>query len=111
APLPMVRRPAAVHLDQQSPRLRVTPTADVQPPTPDGRHRESGGVVRRTHQDGAVVVGHVVDTHRHRSTGRPTGKVVVEHRAAVLTPTEARVLEVADPLLLFRIDANDWQTK
>src|SRR4051794_8545327 len=43
-PLPTVRGPAAVRLDQQPPRLRVAPTADIQPPTPDGRRREAAAL-------------------------------------------------------------------
>src|SRR5262249_14020917 len=110
-PLPMVRRTAAIHLDQQPPRLGVTPTPDVQPPTPDGRHRERWRIVRRAHQHVTVVVRQVVDTHRDRPTQGPTGEIVVEHILAVPSPRPTRVLEVTHPLLLFRIDANDWQTK
>src|SRR5205807_6033266 len=63
------------------------------------------------HQDVGVLGGQVVDTDRDRLAGGPTGVVMVQDVSVALPPAAAGILEVADPLLLLGIDANDWQAK
>ena len=57
----------------------------------------------------ADVERHVVDAGGDRPAQGPTGIVVVQHVAVLPSPAAARILEVADPFLFLRIDANDWQ--
>jgi hypothetical protein len=111
APLAVVGGPTAVRRNQQPPGVGVATAANVQPPATDRRHREGRGVVRRADQNVAVLVCHIVDADRDGLAGCPTGVVVVEHGAVALPPAAAGVLEVADPLLLLGIDANNWQAK
>src|SRR3954468_23820753 len=108
-PFPVVVGPTAVHLDQQPFRLRIAVTADIQPPATNRGHGEVRRVVRGTDDDVAIVVRQVVDAGGDRSARRPTGIVVIQDVAVAPPPATARILEVADPLLLLGIDANDWQ--
>src|SRR5208282_1926084 len=108
-PFPVVVGPTTVHLDQQPFRLRIAVAADIQPPATNRGHGEVRRVVRGADDHVAIVERHIVDAGGDRPAQGPTGIVVVQHLAVLPSPAAARILEVADPFLFLRIDANDWQ--
>src|SRR5450432_688024 len=89
--------------------IGVTFLADLLPPRVDRGDGEYRRVVIDAHADEAVVGGEIVHAVRDRFADGVAGKVVdiYQFRLALRLPLAAPVLEVADQLLLLRVDGDD----
>ena len=86
---------------------RIAATADDDPPAADGGHGGRRRLVRGADHDVSIVGGRVVDPVGDGPADRPTGEVVVQHVPGLAPLSPAAVLEVAGPLLLLGINADD----
>src|SRR6266850_1876046 len=75
----------------------------------DGVNGKGGGVVIRSHADPASIVVDVINAVRHRAFQLGINEVMYIDLfgCAFGSPFAARILEIADQLLLFRIDRDD----
>jgi len=104
-----VRRVAStrVCVDQKALRMRVAPGSLFAPPFHDVVGSELGGVFRYSDTDKTAVRGEIVDSVGSRSVVRVAGKVVGIDLVRRPAPRPADILEVADQLLLLRVDTDD----
>ncbi len=99
---------ARVRGDQQPPGQGVVAAPGRLPPAADRLHGEGGGVMVGADGHPAGVRGEVIDPVRHRLAHAVPGEVVGAggHRLALGPPFPARVLELADQLLLLGVHAD-----
>src|SRR5271166_2188593 len=104
-PDPNAVGPAAIGGDGQTVRSGITRLAQLLPPTPDAFHREGRSVGIDTNTDPAVIGRDVIHTIRGHLAELRQLEVVHPHRLRILLTTQlpARVLEIANQLLLLRI--------
>jgi hypothetical protein len=109
-PTAIAVRPTAVSLNQQMvlPDIGVLP--DLAPPLPNRRHRELRSLVRCSHNDKALIPGHVVNAIGNGDAVCLTGIVAFQNRQGVRPPRLARILEVPNQFALLGINRNHWKT-
>jgi hypothetical protein len=81
----------------------------VVPPVGDGMSGECGSVVRNTHDQGATILGDVVNAIGNGDADGIGTEVVIKNAAGAAFPTTAWVPEVTDQFALLGIDADDGQ--
>ncbi len=99
---------AAVRRNHQSPRQRITNAANILPPTAYGLHGEGRRVIVDPDIHPARVGCKIINPIGHGATEFRNQKVVHTHFfwRALRTPFPTGVLEIADELLLLRIDGD-----
>src|SRR4051794_6178896 len=103
--------PSAIGLDQQPLGLGVIALPFGQEPTPDRCNRKGGGLMGCTdHYIPGVPLLIIIDAVGDADTECIPAKVMIQDAAAAATVTPTRILEVADQVLLFRIDADHRPT-
>ena len=102
-------RAAAVGRDRQFSRLRIALSSHAFEPAADRRDGELGRVAGDPDADEAGVGGHIVDAIGHDLAELLVLEVVHVHalRIAFRTIVGSAILEVADQLLLLRVDGDD----
>src|SRR5271165_6300607 len=102
-------RAAAVRRDRQFSRLRIALPSHAFEPAADRRHGKLGGVAGDPDADEAGIGGHIIHPIRHDLAELLVLEVVHVHapRIAFRTIVGSAVLEVAEQLLLLRIDGDD----
>src|SRR5271157_5813478 len=108
-PQPISVGPAAVCLDQPLSGIWVTPETGLQPPRPQGFSGELSCLMRRSDHHEAGVPSLVVNSKRDGPADGIAGEVVVQDVSGIFPPASARVLEVANQLLLLGVHAEDGQ--
>src|SRR5690606_2080830 len=100
--------PASVGCNEQFSCFGVALLANLLPPRFDRRHGEDGGVVVDTNAYKSSIGGHVVHAVGDRLANGSSRKVVHVDKfwLAFGLPFASTVLEVADELLLLRVDGN-----
>ena len=108
-PHPRPIRAAAVRHDRQLPRIRIALSSHAFAPATDRLHSELGGVAGDPDADEAGIGGHIVYAIRHHLAELLVLEVVYVHapRVAFRAIIGSAVLEVADQLLLLRVDGDD----
>src|SRR5262249_22346673 len=103
-------RAAAVGRDRQFSCMRIALWSLAFEPATDRMHGELGSIARDPDADEAGVGGHIVYAIRHDLAEFLVLEVVHVHtpRIAFRTVIGSDILEVADQLLLLRIDGDDW---
>src|SRR5215468_393144 len=103
-------RAAAVGRDRQFSCMRIALSSLAFEPATDRMHGELGSIARDPDADEAGVGGHIVYAIRHDLAEFLVLEVVHVHtpRIAFRTVIGSDILEVADQLLLLRIDGDDW---
>ena len=102
-------RAAAVRCDRQFSRLRIALSSHAFEPAADRRHGKLGGVAGDPDADEAGIGGHIIHPIRHDLAELLVLEVVHVDapRIAFRTIVGSAVLEVAEQLLLLRIDGDD----
>ena len=95
--------------DQQFAPLSVMLLSVSKPPLPDGIDGELWRVGRDADMDESVIATHIVDTIRSRFVQGVLWEIVCIHFDRLSGPRSARVLEIADQLFVFRVDADHRQ--
>ena len=108
-PHPRPIRAAAVRHDRQFSRIRIALSSHAFAPATDRLHGELGGVAGDPDADEAGIGGHIVHAIRHDLAELLVLEVVYVHapRVAFRAIIGSAVLEVADQLLLLRVDGDD----
>src|SRR5262249_24191443 len=110
APTAVAVATPAVRLDGQAAPPAAAPPSRLQRPLPHGRDRELRRLPPGADHHVALVAPDVVDAERDGPAGGEAGEVVVQDVQRLASPAPAGVPEVADPLLLLGIDADDRPT-
>lgn len=100
---------ASVGQDEDLARGGMALGTFLPPPMGDGMGGESGSVVRNTNDEGAAILGDVVDAIGDGDADGVGTEVVVKNATGAAFPTEASIFEVADQFALLGIDADDGQ--
>jgi hypothetical protein len=95
--------------DEQLACSGVVLLAAAAPPVLDGIHGESGGLAGGAEHDGAGVAAQVIDAIGQRDALGIGEEVVIVDFRGLSPPGPAGILEVADQLPLFAIDADDGE--
>ncbi len=95
--------------DEQLLRLRIAHTPHLEPPRPNGRDREGGGVMRHPDAHPAFVGAHVVDAIGQGLAQFLVHKVMDAHPRwlPLGVPLSPGILEVPHQLLLLRVYGDD----
>jgi len=99
---------AVVGEDEQTGGIRIAETAfSAQPPLADRCRGESRGVTRGADRHAAAIGLAIVDAVRDGDACAERREIVVENRHGCSAPDLAGILEPADQLALFGVDADD----
>ncbi len=88
----------------------VRATALVGPPVNKSINGKRRSVMREADEEPTAIRLEVVDPVRHSTSIRVASEVVVKHMPGRLLPGAPSVLEVADQLLLLRIDTENRES-
>ncbi len=102
-PFAMVVGSAAVHFDQQSPLLFITPATNIQPPAPNGCDFKAGRLLRDADHHVAIVVSQIANSYRAGSTLGPGWVIVIQYLMRTASPGTSRILEIPHQLLFLPI--------
>ena len=98
--------------DQQfATRLTVMLLAVSKPPLPDRIDGKLWRIGRDANMDKSVISAHIVYTVRGRLAQGVLREIVCIHFDRLLGPCSSRVLEIANQLFVFRVDAYHGQAK
>jgi hypothetical protein len=100
---------AGVAQDEELPGAWIADRPLLAPPMCNGVRRKGGCVMRDAHHDRSSIGEQIVDAVWDGDAGGVGAEIVVIDQAGRQIPARARILEVADQLALFGVDADDGQ--